>query len=379
MQQFSTINIEYLHPSDRLDLFFVVPRNFFKTERFIFSSKFSQWFFIYLTIMVVIFTFFMLYYENLVFRKFSKSLKIVCDTFFRIWQIMLSQSVEIGPNFFQRNLYGSALIFFFFMGQFLEADFTSKIIAYDDEKNNINTLDQYYDSNLGLSFYFGYGHLTFASIGEPDCQDTCVRKKIIDRMASQGIVSSSRVLLANEIYAEILAEMHMTKKYLSHKVPEVFFSSQLSMAVSKSFPWKRELNSVIIALQENGLTSYYSTKIRELKEIIKIRRTLLGFDNSVDDYLIGLWELKSAFILFFVLNGVATILFIVEVNHKRLRLFLVEVVKVILKVLLMIIKIFYSLLLMLLCLILNIYHTLRQMFIIAKQKVYNFFGNLESR
>lgn len=110
-----------------------------------------------------------------------------------------------------------------------------------------------------------------------------------------------------------------TKKNLYKKVPEVAFQFYESMMVPKNSPFQDIFSNFIQIILQAGINQYQLNLAHIELAKIKIKRTKDGNFPRKNDEVITVYDLRTLFELYIVLNLVAIITFIVERLCKKIR------------------------------------------------------------
>ena len=323
LQTFPISNVQFLHPDELVHLNFLVPKDYNNNAELLdFDHNIARFHIVFMSIFALIYTFVLANAELLIYHDLLNIPKMFVNHMMTLLGIFFGQAQNIKTTFISRSFFGSFIIYSFFTGQIWQNALQSQLIAYDDNRKDIQSLQELHDTNLNLFSLEDFGK--YLNYTANNCYDDCIHENLWKRLHNNSMkwpkLDGTMAFLKCQKFSDIIIEVNSdsNKGHVLHKIPQIFYSSYVSMIASKSFPWFDDLNDILMGFHENGLSAYYLQKSAELMDIVMIRKNILGLLNDKIHY-IGLWEIRVLIFPYLFFNSVALIIFVIEYTHKRIQ------------------------------------------------------------
>ena len=249
------------------------------------------------------------------------------DGLHRGLQLSTGQSISMTEkDFGSRTLLGAAMLHFFLMLNFWVSNLTIDMMAYDSNLNDIKSLEELEKTDLDLYFIDTLSQ-NFKIDNFGCTSNDCIQEKLLNRLVEAPYFGISGAYLVNDLSIDLYREALWDKqnsKYLMNVVPGIYYEAYYGMTTHKSFPFTEDFNKIIFGFLENGIIDMHHKRYRGIRHKIMIRKTKLGYVKEKWE-TIGLWELRSIFFIYIVLNLWAFLALFVELNHRQMGNMLIRI------------------------------------------------------
>ncbi|KAL1399969.1 hypothetical protein pipiens_007805 [Culex pipiens pipiens] len=322
-------NLQYLRQLTTTKLIFIVPQNYYnsRSRDRVFFNTFT-WSFYAVNIILATTVPLLL---KLIDRQ-NKFPGLMMHTL----AVTLAVSTRLPTRIHARLIFSGILLYTIITYSIWQAIIIKRLNTNNDHLDDIQKIDELLDSKLVPMIPVAYA--TFIQPARKEVQDQDIPYKKLSRKSSVAgknvtgaaliatmLASRSTAVMIHDLRAGVVkARFYDDERMQSliHVIGEHVFEFYTAMALPKDSPLLEPLNEITVRCVEAGIVENELSRIQFKETLYMIEKNRdqhrMGLDAGARRFNLGVW--KNVFYYYLVLNGLALVVFILElIVHKRMK------------------------------------------------------------
>lgn len=322
-------NLQYLRQLTTTKLIFIVPQNYYnsRSRDRVFFNTFT-WSFYAVNIILATTVPLLL---KLIDRQ-NKFPGLMMHTL----AVTLAVSTRLPTRIHARLIFSGILLYTIITYSIWQAIIIKRLNTNNDHLDDIQKIDELLDSELVPMIPVAYA--TFIQPARKEVQEQDIPYKKLSRKSSVAgnnitgaaliatmLASRSTAVMIHDLRAGVVkARFYDDERMQSliHVIGEHVFEFYTAMALPKDSPLLEPLNEITVRCVEAGIVENELSRIQFKETLYMIEKNRdqhrMGLDAGARRFNLGVW--KNVFYYYLVLNGLALVVFVLElIVHKRMK------------------------------------------------------------